>query len=184
VFRIVMSRAPRWISAAVLLALAAVPAPAADPGAAGSGPDDVVKLAPVRVEDYSIFLGYSISIHLNRADQTIQAVKFTKIEPGSLADKAGLRVRDSLLAIDGSPIAGHPKEEFVKLMRKRAEPGHPAVYAFSIARGFFKQERLTLNLTVKSSSGTWVGLRPLDEMAPLPAPDQISPGAVRNGAGP
>jgi hypothetical protein len=179
-----MSGTPRWISAAVLLALSAGPAHAADLASAGAAPDDIVKLAPVRVEDYSIFLGYSISIHLNREDQTIQTVKFTKIEPGSLADRAGLRVRDSLLAIDGSPIAGHPKEEFVKLMRKRVEPGHPAVYAFSIARGFFKQERLTVNLTVKSTSGTWVGLRLLDDLAPAPAPDQIPPAAVRTGAAP
>ncbi len=146
-----------------LLAFAVMVASSAKASAPAAG--EVVMMAPVKVEDYSMFLGYFLRVHWSATDGTVQDVRVTKIENGSLAEKAGLRNRDYFISIDGVPVAGRSKTEFLASMRKRAEPDHPAIYAFAIERGFLFKRRLTVNLIVKSNTTRWTGIHPVQEEA-------------------
>jgi membrane-associated protease RseP (regulator of RpoE activity) len=105
-------------------------------------------MAPVRVEDSSLFFGYSLDVHWERSTGDIDYIEFTSVERGSLADKAGLRAGDHLLEVDGKPATGITQAEFVALMSRDFTGGQTISYRFTVGRGFFFR-RMDLVLRVR-----------------------------------
>ena len=163
-----MSAALRLTFASLLLAFSAGVAAAEVSPAAGWG--HTVVMDPVLVKDHSIFFGCSMYLRFGGPLGTIDRARFTEIQPGSLAEKAGLEVGDRLLAVNGSPIIGCSQKVFFGLMRQSAGPHAPARYAFAIERGFFSHQRLTLSLAVESRETVWIAARPEDAISADPTP--------------
>lgn len=130
----------RGLSAWAALAagfLLAVPRAAADAPA----PAPSVRLAPVRVADSSLFFGFTVDVHWQSDGTRVDYVEFSSVESGSLADKAGLRVGDVLLAIEGKPVFGISRDAFVGLMTRGFDPGQTVAFTFTIGRGFFLRRK-------------------------------------------
>jgi hypothetical protein len=114
------------------LCLAAAEAPPGPPAPA-------VRLAPVRVADSSLFFGYTVEVHWD--DGYVDTVEFTDVEPGSLADKAGLKAGDMLLAVDGKRVLGITQPAFEALMTREFDADGKVIFRFTIGRGFFLRRR-------------------------------------------
>jgi S1-C subfamily serine protease len=108
--------------------------------AAGDAPTPPVaaagRLPPVRVADSSLFLGYYIRVHWDAVSGLVDDVVVTKVEPGSLAERAGLRAGDWLLAVDGRRVIGITQPDFTALMMRSYYPGDTVAYRFTVGRGF------------------------------------------------
>jgi S1-C subfamily serine protease len=92
-------------------------------------------LAPLRVPGSSLFLGYYLDVKWNTQSGYIDSIVVTRVEPGSLAERAGLRAGDYLLAVDGKRTVGISQLDFAALMRRTFEDGDTVVYKFIIGRG-------------------------------------------------
>jgi S1-C subfamily serine protease len=95
-----------------------------------------VKLAPVHVPATSLFLGYYLDVHWDAVTGRVDTVLVTKVEPGSLAERAGLRTGDYILAVDGTSTAGITHPAFSALMSRTFDVGDTVVYRFTVGRGF------------------------------------------------
>jgi S1-C subfamily serine protease len=105
-----------------------VPAPAVGPAA---------RLAPVHVADSSLFFGYYLDVRWSTITGLIDNIVVSKVDPGSLAERAGMRAGDYLLAVDGKRATGITQPDFVALMTRPFYPGDTVVYRFTVGRGFF-----------------------------------------------
>jgi hypothetical protein len=160
------------------LALPVLPAGASAAGDEASPPAGwgrTVMMDPVLVKDHSIFFGCSMYLRFGGPLGAIDQARFTEIQPGSLADKAGLEAGDRLLSINGSPVIGCSPKEFFGLMRKSAGPGGPAHYAFAVTRGLFVHKRLTLSLSIESKETIWIGARQDDAVPSDQTPAVLVP---------
>jgi membrane-associated protease RseP (regulator of RpoE activity) len=117
-----------------------------DAPAPGSLP--AARMAPVRVQDSSLFFGYTLDVHWELATGMIDYIEITGVERGSLAEKAGLKAGDHLLAVDGKPATGITQPEFVALMTRDFTGGQTIFYRFTIGRGFFLR-RMELVLRIR-----------------------------------
>jgi membrane-associated protease RseP (regulator of RpoE activity) len=175
-----MSARLRLLLALALPSLPAWPTAAAEEAPPAAGWGHTVVMNPFLVQDHSIFFGCSMYLRFGGPLGAIDQAKFTEIQPGSLADRAGLEVGDRLLAINGASVIGCSPKRFFGLMRKSAGPGVPAHYAFAVERGFLTHKRLTLSLAVESQETIWIGARsedagPSDQTAASLVPAQTSP---------
>jgi len=102
------------------------------PPPGGSSP---AVLAPVHVPASSLFLGYYLDVHWDTVTGIIDTIVVTKVDPGSLAERAGLRAGDYLLAVDGKRAIGITQAELAALMRRSFEDGDTVVYKFTVGRG-------------------------------------------------
>jgi predicted metalloprotease with PDZ domain len=102
------------------------------PPLAGAPP---VNLAPIHVPATSLFLGYYIDVHWDSVSGRVDTIVVTKVEPGSLAERAGLRAGDYILAVDGKSTAGITHPAFSALMRRSFYEGDTVVYKFTVGRG-------------------------------------------------
>jgi S1-C subfamily serine protease len=131
-------------------ALAATALAAGLPGAGdapppGGSPSAV--LAPVRVPATSLFLGYYLDVHWDGQSGRIDAIVVTKVEPGSIAETAGLRAGDYLLAVDGRRAVGITQTDFMALMKRSFEDGDTVIYRFTVGRGLFmRRHEIVLRL--------------------------------------
>jgi S1-C subfamily serine protease len=120
------------------VALAAIACAAGTPGYGDTPPPagaPSVKLAPVHVPGSSLFLGYYLVVHWSTQTGLIDAIEVTKVEPGSLAERAGLRAGDFITAVDGKRAIGITQREFAALMGRTFEEGDTVVYRFTVSRG-------------------------------------------------
>lgn len=115
-----------------------LPGRAADEPAANA--EETVRLEPFKVDDHSLHIGWRAGIKVNKKSRLITGFTFTAVEPGSLSDKAGLKVGDRLVAIDGHPIVGITTEDYLKLLQRHLAKGETITYAFTIQRGLFRKE--------------------------------------------
>jgi membrane-associated protease RseP (regulator of RpoE activity) len=102
-------------------------------------PAPTVRLAPVRVADSSLFFGYTVDVHWDGG--YVDTVEFMDVEPGSLAEKAGLRAGDMLLAVDGKRVLGITQPAFEALMTREFDADGKVIFRFTIGRGFFMRRR-------------------------------------------
>jgi membrane-associated protease RseP (regulator of RpoE activity) len=103
------------------------PPPAAGPPA---------RLPPVHVADSSLFFGYYLDVRWSTITGLIDDIVVTKVEAGSLAERAGLRAGDYLLAVDGNRATGITQTDLAALMARSYYPGDSVVYKFTVGRGF------------------------------------------------
>ncbi len=73
----------------------------------------------VEVTDFSLFIGVRLAT-LFTADRVV-AVAFDPVEKGSLAEKAGLRSGDVLVAVDGRDIRGMKPADFARLFKRNPD---------------------------------------------------------------
>jgi membrane-associated protease RseP (regulator of RpoE activity) len=175
-----MSVRLRLLFALTVPVLLAWPTAAADGVPPATSWGRTVVMNPFLVKDHSIFFGCSMYLRFGGPLGAIDQARFTEIQPGSLADKAGLEVGDRLLAINGASVIGCSPRQFFGLMRQSAGPGGAAHYAFAVERGFFTHKRLTLSLAVESRETIWIGARaedgvPSDQTPAPPVPAQPNP---------
>ena len=143
------------ITACLLLAAHA----ASGQAPAGSeGPE--VRMAPYRAADTALYFGYSLYVRWSPQTLLIYSIRFTDIMPGSLAEKAGLRVGDHLLAVDGRPVLGIRQDDFTAIMTRTTIAGETIAYGFTIERGLFRK-RMTFVMRIR--------LLPAGTPAPPPA---------------
>jgi membrane-associated protease RseP (regulator of RpoE activity) len=174
-----MSARLRLFFSLALPVLPAWSAASADEAPPAAGWGHTVVMNPFLVKDHSIFFGCSMYLHFGGPLGAIDQAKFTEIQPGSLADKAGLEAGDRLLAINGASVIGCSPREFFGLMRKSAGPGGAAHYAFAVERGFFTRKRLTLSLAVESTETIWIGARRDDAIPSDQTPAPLVPAQPR-----
>jgi membrane-associated protease RseP (regulator of RpoE activity) len=140
-----MRRPTLLVKLAACLPLAASAAAAQAPAAAEA---PAVQMAPYRAADTSLFFGYSLYVRWSPLTLLIYSIRFTDIKPGSLAEKAGLRVGDHLLAVDGKSVLGIRQEEFTAIMTRTSVAGETIAYAFTIERGLFRRQ-MTLVMRIR-----------------------------------
>jgi membrane-associated protease RseP (regulator of RpoE activity) len=174
-----MSARLRLLFALVLPILPAWPIAAAEEAPPAAGWGHTVVMNPFLVKDHSIFFGCSMYLRFGGPLGAIDQAKFTEIQPGSLAEKAGLEVGDRLLAINGASVIGCSPRQFFGLMRQSAGPGVPAHYAFAVERGFFTHQRLTLSLAIESQETIWIGARREDASPSDQTPAALVPAQPR-----
>ncbi len=119
--------------------------------AGAEGP--VVRMAPYRAPDTSLYFGYSLYVRWSPLTLLIYSIRFTDIKPGSLAEKAGLRVGDHLLAVNGKSVLGIRQEDFMAIMTLTTVAGETVAYAFTIERGFLRK-RMTLFMRIRLQPAT------------------------------
>lgn len=131
------------ITACLLLAARAASGQAP---AAAEGP--AMRMAPYTAADTSLYFGYSLYVRWSPQTFLIYSIRFTEVDPGSLAEKAGLRVGDHLLAVDGRPVLGIRREDFTAIMTRTTIAGETIAYAFTIERGLLRK-RMTLVMRIR-----------------------------------
>ena len=145
----------------LLLMICLITAPAFGATASNNaGP--VVPLPPFRVDDYSTNLGFKWSARLK--DDKISSVKFSTVQPYSIAGRAGLQLDDLLLSIDGHPVAGLTIEELQHLFSRDWKPGDTLTWQLTIERGSVFARQHTVALTLKA--------KPLDTATDTTKPSQ------------
>lgn len=119
------------VTALALLAAPGAPAGlSAAPAEATAAP---VKMAPFRVEDSSLHFGFGLSTWLDQ--HGVRHVMITRVDRGSLAEKAGLSLADRLISVDGKPVATCDAAGLMKLFSRTAIPGATMSWSLTIKRG-------------------------------------------------
>ncbi len=117
----------------VLALLAAPGAPAGFSAAPAEATDTPAKMAPFRVEDSSLHFGFGLSTWLDK--NGVRHVMITRVDRGSLAERAGLSLADHLISVDGKPVAACDAAGLMKLFSRTATPGATMSWSLTIKRG-------------------------------------------------
>jgi S1-C subfamily serine protease len=125
-----------WRQCAVALAAIAFA-----PGIRAAADAPAVKLAPLHVPATSLFLGYYLHVEWDAASGLVETIVVTRVEPGSIAERAGLMAGDYLLAVDGKRAIGITQPQLTALMARSFEDGDTVAYKFTVGRGFLMRRR-------------------------------------------
>lgn len=123
---------------AAILLLVGVAASGQEPSA--TPPEGVVEMDALQVSGRSLKIGWHARVSANTKTDRISRYIFTQIDRGSLAEKAGIKSGDRLLAIDGHPVIGITVAEYLQLVKRTLSPGETATFALSLERGIFRRE--------------------------------------------
>ena len=141
-----MNLAPRVAALPLLAALAA-------PGGFGAAPAESteapVKMAPFLVEASSLNFGFGLSTWLGR--NGARHVMITRVDRGSLAEKARLLIADRLISVDGKPVATCDAAGLMKLFNRTASPGDTMSWSLTIERGL-SDKPTTVKLLAKAGT--------------------------------
>ena len=103
-----------------------------------------VRMPAVHVEASAgrriIFLGWSPGIDVNGKSGEITKFYFSKIEAGSSAKKAGLKVGDQITSVDGQPVAGMDWNELFDVFWAKVKSRERATFSLSTQTGSPRRE--------------------------------------------
>lgn len=117
----------RWHWVGLLVAFVGAPALFAESS------DEVVKLPPFTVNDFSSRLGFTWNVQLEK--ERVRSVTFIRIERRSLAERAGLLPNDELIAMGSSPVQGLTIDQFQALFARDGQSGRSVEWTFVVQRG-------------------------------------------------
>jgi hypothetical protein len=93
------------------------------------------------------FLGFTITLpSIDPETHTIRLETVSEVGPGSIADKAGLKAGDVIVAVNGRVVVGMQPLELTQFFQRKPPHGETFDYQLVIERGLFKS-RSTITFT-------------------------------------
>ena len=134
---------------AALFLLATIAASSGFSAAPAESTDDPVKMAPFRVEASSLNFGFGLSTWLG--SNGARHAMITRVDRGSLAERAGLLVADRLISVEGKLLASCDAAGLMKLFNRTVNADAATSWLLTVERGL-SGKSVTVKLLAKAGT--------------------------------
>jgi hypothetical protein len=125
-------------------------------GPVGMVPASSVRLLPRLLPPLFPVLGFWMGRpSTDSATYTVRRETVSEVQAGSIADKAGLRTGDVIVAVNGTPVQGMQPFALQEFLQRKPPPGDTFDYQFVVERGFLKKSQSVITFTAGNPGVGW-----------------------------